>query len=458
VVLSPRGYVLKRCGCKDPASGRQLGGRCPKLKQRHHGWREYQIPVDTTGGLRKLKRGPFQRAEDAQAALDTVRELVALAPDGRSRQQIGDLIWEQTKRGGRLPSVGDVRRRIGIGADPSTPGITFAEAWTAWLDGKRRLKASARRRLAQIGEHWLLPVLRDVPLDRMNGSHCARVFGRIEDFNAAIAAAADGREPVLAGDVRQRGKHVGIASQHRVYAALREFCNFEVRKTRRLAFNPVYAVELAAEERVEAQRWTAAQARQFLTASAGDPLGLLFRIVILRGPRRSEAVSFRWSGTDLDAGFLTVERPILQLGGTITEESRPKSKAGERKIWLDATTLVLLREWRKAWLAMRMRAGTAWLDNDLVFCREDGSPWPPDYVSRRWKAIAKTAGLPVIKLHEGRHSAASLARDAAVDPEIRRKTLGHADQAMTSHYTHIEAEAHRAAADAVADLVEGAGS
>jgi integrase len=68
------------------------------------------------------------------------------------------------------------------------------------------------------------------------------------------------------------------------------------------------------------------------------------------------------------------------------------------------------------------------------------------------------AGLSVIKLHEGRHSAASLARDAAVDPEIRRRTLGHADAAMTAHYTHIEAEAHKAAAEAVAKLVEGAAS
>ena len=45
-----------------------------------------------------------------------------------------------------------------------------------------------------------------------------------------------------------------------------------------------------------------------------------------------------------------------------------------------------------------------------------------------------------------------MGRDANVDPEIRRKTLGHADQAMTSHYTHIEAQAHRAAAEAVARL------
>jgi integrase len=86
---------------------------------------------------------------------------------------------------------------------------------------------------------------------------------------------------------------------------------------------------------------------------------------------------------------------------------------------------------------------------------DKGSPWPPDYVYRRFRALAKSVGVPVIKLHEGgRHTSASLARDAEVDPEIRRKTLGHADQAMTSHYTHIEADAHRAAAEAVARLVD----
>jgi len=50
-----------------------------------------------------------------------------------------------------------------------------------------------------------------------------------------------------------------------------------------------------------------------------------------------------------------------------------------------------------------------------------------------------------------------LARTAEVDPEIRRTTLGHADAAITSQYTHTEAQAHLAAAEAVAHLVEGAG-
>ena len=72
--------------------------------------------------------------------------------------------------------------------------------------------------------------------------------------------------------------------------------------------------------------------------------------------------------------------------------------------------------------------------------------------------LARRAGLPPMKLHEGRHSAASLARDAEVDPEIRRRTLGHADRAWTSYYTHIEAAAHKAAAEAVARLIEEARS
>jgi integrase len=93
----------------------------------------------------------------------------------------------------------------------------------------------------------------------------------------------------------------------------------------------------------------------------------------------------------------------------------------------------LPREHRKAQLKTRLKAGEAWKDNDLIFCKDDGAPYRPDYVTRRFTA--------------------SLARDAEADPEIRRKTLGHADAAMTSHYTHIEAQAHRAAAEAVAKLV-----
>ena len=107
-------------------------------------------------------------------------------------------------------------------------------------------------------------------------------------------------------------------------------------------------------------------------------------------------------------------------------------------IILDDATVTLLREHRKAQLAARLKAGQVWEDNDFVFCREDGSPSPPDYVSRRFKALAATAGVPVISPKD---TGASLARDAEADPEIRQKTLGHTNARMTSHYTHIEVKA-----------------
>ena len=137
---------------------------------------------------------------------------------------------------------------------------------------------------------------------------------------------------------------------------------------------------------------------------------------------------------------------------------KPKSKAGERRIWLGSGTVALLKAHRRALLADQIRASSAWADNDLIFCRADGSPWPPDLVSRRFKELAAKAGLPVIKLHEGRHSAASLARDAGVDPKIRREQLGHTTGAMTDHYTHVMAADHLDAAEAVARLVSEEGS
>lgn len=238
------------------------------------------------------------------------------------------------------------------------------------------------------------------------------------------------------GDVRTRPRPVGTASQHRVYAALREFCNFEMRKTRRLAFNPVYTIELEHEITPEAWRWSAAEAARFSAASADDPLGLLFRVVVLRGARRGQAIGFPPARRGPGCGI-----PGRRAAGPADRRGRSGGAAQvacrAAADWLDAATVRLLREHRKAQLMARMRAGEAWQDNDLVFCKDEGTPWNPDYESRRFRTIARAVSLPVIKLHEGRHSAASLATDAAVDPEIRRRTLRQADQAMTSHYTHI---------------------
>ena len=74
---------------------------------------------------------------------------------------------------------------------------------------------------------------------------------------------------------------------------------------------------------------------------------------------------------------------------------------GQRRVFLDHETAELLREHRKAQLRLRLKAGDAWQDNDLVFCQDDGRPWNLDHVSKRFKKLAALAGVPVICLHEG---------------------------------------------------------
>lgn len=461
--MSGKWSTPKRCGCRDE-NGRELGKACPKRKSRHHGTYGYATRIPAAGGVKLLRRFGFGTAGKADEAARHAWDLIGLAgADKRIQARIGDLILDATRDGGQLPAVEDVRRRLGLRRDPGDTGETFGGAWETWLAGKRKAKrASTVRSLAQIGKNWLLPVLAEVPLERLTGTHCEAVFERVDRFNAALAAAAaEDRTPVLEGDVRAprtgrggRYQRVGVATQHRIFAALRGFLNFQWKVAHALTFNPVYAVQLAPEEEYEAQRWTAAQTRAFLRACADDELGLMFRVVVLCGARRAEAAGFRWESSDLGAGYLAVERPIVQLGGQM-DESAPKSKKSRRKIWLDDTTLKLLREWRKTWLAMRMRA-EAWQDSDVVFCKPDGSPWRPDTITRRWKKLAKEAGLPVIRLHDGRHTASSIADDAGVSEDIRQRNLGHSSKKMTRHYTHPEAETMRGAANQAAAFVEGA--
>jgi integrase len=448
------------CHCRGE-DGRRLGAKCPKLRRGDgspnykHGSGGWAMRIPTTSGTKLVKRFGYRSGPAIDAGARQAKGLLALAgADTITRAKIGDLIVA-ARRGRPLPSLEDVRRRLLIGADPGTTGVTFGQAWAAWLAGKRRLRRSSRERLAQIGEHWLLPVLADVPLEKMNGGHCAAVFERIERINTALAAQrAGGRAWArVEDDVRTRPKLVGVAAQHRVFAALREFCNYEMKVTNRLDRNPVYAVELPPEVTPEAQTWTAEQAHVFLAASEGDPLHLLFRIVLLFGPRRGEAIGLRWSGLDTDAGYVLVERPILLIGKDL-DESAPKTRAGHRIIWLDAKTIGLLKKHRDVQQLERQYAGEAWQDHDLIFCRDDGSPYRPDVVYRRFRAIAKRAGLPPIKLHEGRHSAVSLQYGANVNPELTQRTVGHAKPEMTRHYTHPEAQAYRAAAEATAAQVD----
>jgi len=452
--MSENGSTFKRCGCADPATGKQLSAQCPDLAKRRHGTWCYRVRLDTTSGRRQLLRSGFARESDAQKALGQVHDLIKLAgDDDRTRAKIGDMIAEKTMRGGQLPAVEDIRRRLGLRRELGA-SETFGEAWAVWLAGRRKARDSYATTLEQHGRNWLLPVLADVALDRLTGEHCAMVFERVDMFNEEIEAAREEkRKPVLPGDVRGRKKYTGVATQHRIYGVLRKFLNDQWKKAHKIPFNPVYTVELETETRAAPLVWDPAQVAHFLDFTADDRLALLWRLVLLRGFRRGEICALADADVDTALGAVTVSAALVQVGGRLVW-GRPKSKAGERVVGLDQTSVAMVNAHRRLRKRERLAAGEAWEDSGQMFTDELGERLHPEYVSRRFRELAKEAGLPVIKFHAARHTAATLALEAGVDIKIVSEQLGHSTTRITQDlYQHVRLQLHQDSAEKVVQLL-----
>jgi len=133
---------------------------------------------------------------------------------------------------------------------------------------------------------------------------------------------------------------------------------------------------------------------------------------------------------------------------------RPKSKAGERVVALDSGSVASVKAHRTLRKRERLAAGEAWTDSGRLFTDELGEALHPDYVSRRFRELAKAAGLPVIKFHAARHTAATL--EAGIDIKIVSEQLGHSTTRITQDlYQHVRHQVHADSAEKVVALLPG---
>lgn len=165
--------------------------------------------------------------------------------------------------------------------------------------------------------------------------------------------------------------------------------------------------------------------------------------------RRGEILGLRWSDLDLPSRRLTVGHTILSVGYTITEGS-PKTARGRRTIVLDMDTVRLLEQYR----AIRPPRARPALARDLVFVRDDGWPVHPDYFSQTFNRTVKRLGLTRIRLHDMRHTHATLGLAAGIPVKIMSERLGHATTAFTQDvYMHSIPVLEEAAADRIGSLL-----
>jgi integrase len=168
-----------------------------------------------------------------------------------------------------------------------------------------------------------------------------------------------------------------------------------------------------------------------------------------------EMLGLRWVDVDLDRGRVAV-RQTLVIAGRQVVISEPKTSRSRRSIALDPRSVAALRSWRAAQAAERLAWGAGWTDSGLVFTREDGTPIHPEWLSDAFEWRIKTAGLPRIRLHDLRHTHASLGLAAGVPIKVMSERLGHTSSSFTADaYQHVTPGLEEEAAATVARLVFG---
>ncbi len=203
------------------------------------------------------------------------------------------------------------------------------------------------------------------------------------------------------------------------------------------------------------QTWTAEEARGFLNSVQGDRLEAAWFLAITTGMRRGEILGLAWTSVDLDASRLSVTQSLITTEYKVSL-SPPKSARGRRAIVLDPATVSVLKAHRSRQIQEKLAWGPGYVDSGLVFTRENGELIHPDSFTALFDKLVRRSQLPHIRLHDVRHTYATLALQAGVPVKAVADRLGHASAAFTMNvYVDTNPAMQKDSAEKVAALILG---
>jgi len=294
--------------------------------------------------------------------------------------------------------------------------LTVAEYLHDWLTNHAGLNCRAvtaegyKYRI----DHYLCPVLGQIPLGTLRAQHISKYLSnRIQQGQSARSALHDYR---LLHKAFADGVKLGI-----------------------LAINPCDGVQPPKPLDKEMSFLTPAAISVFLTHAekAPFPYGVLFHCMLYTGLRRSEALGLTWRNVDLDLKTLTVTQTQHRLTGGKFVLQPPKTKNSRRVIDLPDSLREVLQTYKRNVEDQRLLLGAPLADSDLVFVHIDGSPLDPSTVSHEFLKIARQAGLQ-IRLHDLRHTYATIMLAAGVNVKALSQSLGHSNVSITLEiYSHL---------------------
>jgi integrase len=223
--------------------------------------------------------------------------------------------------------------------------------------------------------------------------------------------------------------------------------------------NPTEAASRPRPVRTEMKTLNEREVRQLFESSEEERFHALWVVLATTGIRLGEALGLKWDDADLSSGRLTVRRCLQRQRGKGLVFVEPKTSRSRRTIHLAPGAIsALTRHKRVVQAQERLRAGEVWQEHGLVFATEIGRPLEGSHVNQRFHRALMGAGLPDLRVHDLRHTAATLLLTRGVHPKIVQEMLGHSTITLTlDTYSHVAPALHAEAALQMETLFSTAG-
>ena len=302
-----------------------------------------------------------------------------------------------------------------------------------WLPvHKTRVKKTTYRAYRSAIEHHINPALGGVALGKLTGQMLNQLY-----------------QQLLANGRRKEEGGLAPATVHGVHVVLRKALA-DAEDAGLIPRNPATKAKPPRPQTQggELRYWTPPELRDFLELCDGHRLDAAFHLLAMTGARRGEIAGLRWADVDLDGARITIRQSLNTVDAEVYVSS-PKSGRG-RTVDLDQSTVEKLREHRNRQLLEKAETW-GWEDTGYVFVKKDGSLLDPNTLTRAFRWIVGHSDLPRIRLHDLRHTHASIAVKAGVPIGVVSERLGHASPEFTLHrYAHVMPGMQREAADMIA--------